>query len=89
MPRPRKISEAMREEIREVGRKRREFRGLPTNKELAARANCSERAVKRLLYGPNVPMREVSRGTDLDALADEIADRVLQGTFKDEPEPSS
>lgn len=73
MPRPRKITDEMRAEILEVGRRRRELRELPTTKELARRAGCSERAVQDVMYGrSNVRGPEVSRVTEaeLDELAD-------------------
>lgn len=87
MPRPRKITEEMRAEIIEVGRRRKELRTLPTTKELAQRAGCSTRAVQDAMYGrSNVRSSEVSRVTEaeLDELADEIAESVLRGTFNDE-----
>lgn len=72
MPRPSKISDEMRTEILEVARKRKEFRGLPTTKELARKANCSPRTVQDVMYGRNVREPEVM-------LADPLADKTLPG----------
>lgn len=60
MPRPRKVSDAMRELIAKIARARRE---LPTDKDLASQAGCSSRAIQQIMRKELLRVSELSIST--------------------------